>query len=205
MVVAASSGGRGERRDDLLAAAGRRFVVAGIQRTTMEDIAREARAGKATLYRYFANKDAVIDALLEREAGRFVQELEAAASGYDRAPERIEAAFLAGVRFFVEHPVLIRSRDEESGRLLPRVTANGGPLVTLGLDLFERLIRVGIADGELRQVEPRAAAEVVVRLILSYFTFPPMHVRVDDPEQARRFAHRLVAGGLAVQEGRRGQ
>lgn len=195
------TGARGDRRQDLLAAAARRFVAVGLRETTMEAIAREAGAGKATLYRYFGNKDAVIDALLEREAERFGRELEAAASAHDTAPDRLEAAFLAGVRFFVEHPVLTRGRDEEPGLLLPRITANGGPLVQRGFQLFTALIAEGVARGQLRAVEPAAAAEVVVRLILSYFSFPPMHVRVDDPHEARAFAHALIAGALRARPG----
>ena len=181
-------------------AAARRFVAVGLRKTTMEDIAREARAGKATLYRHFANKDAVIDALLAREAARLDHELRAAADAHADAASRIEAAFVAGVRFFVEHPVLTKGRDEEPGLLLPRITSNGGPVVTRALDLFTELIAEGVAGGQLRRVEPRAAAEVVVRLILSYFCFPPMHVRVDDPDEARAFAHALVAGGLRERE-----
>jgi AcrR family transcriptional regulator len=196
----ASDGTRRDRREDLLASAARRFVASGIRRTTMEDIAKEAHAGKATLYRHFANKDAVIDALLEREAERFERLLQRAAEEHTAAPARIEAAFLAGVGFFVEHPVMTRGRDEEPGVLLPRITANGGPLVQRGLALFTTLIADGVDAGSLRRVDPPAAAEVIVRLILSYFTFPPMHVRVDDPDEARAFAHALVAGGLlAVQ------
>jgi AcrR family transcriptional regulator len=168
----------------------------------MEDIAREARAGKATLYRHFANKDAVIDALLEREADRFVRALTRAADGHTDAAGKLEAAFLAGVRFFVEHPVLTRGRDEEPGLLLPRVTANGGPLVTRGLELFRAVIDDGVRRGELRPVDPEPAAEVVVRLILSYFTFPPMHVRVDDPAEASSFAHALIAGAFRAAPGR---
>ncbi len=189
-----------DRRGDLLAAAARRFVAVGLRKTTMEDVAREARAGKATLYRYFRNKDALIDALLDREAERFARELEEAAATQDTAPARIEAAFLAGVRFFVEHPVLTKGRDEEPGLLLPRITANGGPLVQRGLALFASIISEGVASGELRPVEPPAAAEVIVRLILSYFSFPPMHVRVDDPEAAQAFAHALVAGALSARQ-----
>jgi AcrR family transcriptional regulator len=162
----------------------------------MEDIAREARAGKATLYRHFANKDAVIDALLEREAARFERDLRRAAGQHDGAADRIEAAFLTGVRFFIDHPVMVRGRDEEPAVLLPRITANGGPVVARGLELFTDLIRDGIATGELRDVDAPAAAEVIVRLILSYFAFPPMHVAVDDPAEAQAFAHGLVAGGL---------
>jgi AcrR family transcriptional regulator len=195
-----SNGTRRDRREDLLAAAARRFVARGIRRTTMEDIAKEAHAGKATLYRHFANKDAVIDALLEREAERFERLLERAAAGHDAAPDRIEAAFLAGVRFFVEHPVMTRGRDEEPGVLLPRITANGGPLVQRGFALFTRLVEEGVESGTLRRVDPPAAAEVIVRLTLSYFSFPPMHVRVDDPEEARAFAHALVAGGLLARQ-----
>jgi AcrR family transcriptional regulator len=195
-----TDGTRRDRREDLLAAAARRFVARGIRRTTMEDIAKEAHAGKATLYRHFANKDAVIDALLEREAERFERLLERAAADHDAAPDRIEAAFLAGVRFFVEHPVMTRGRDEEPGVLLPRITANGGPLVQRGFALFTRLIEEGVASGTLRRVDPPAAAEVIVRLTLSYFSFPPMHVRVDDPEEARAFAHALVAGGLLARQ-----
>jgi AcrR family transcriptional regulator len=187
---------RRDRREDLLVAAARRFVAAGLRRTTMEDIAREAGAGKATLYRHFANKDAVIDALLEREAQRFERVLEHAATGEPDAAGRIEATFVAAVAFFVEHPVLTRGRDEEPGLLLPRITADGGPLVTRGLERFGRLIADGVANGELRAVDPQAAAEVIVRLVLSYFSLPPMYVRVDDPDEARMFAHALVAGGL---------
>jgi AcrR family transcriptional regulator len=184
------------RREDLLAAAARRFVAVGLRKTTMEDIAREAGAGKATLYRHFANKDALIDALLEREAARLDRSLRAAAAERSDAAQRIEAAFVVGVRFFVDHPVMTKGRDEEPGILLPRITANGGPLVRRGMQLFTALIEEGIAADELRRVDPAAAAEVIMRLILSYFSFPPMHVRVDDPEQASAFAHALVAGGL---------
>ena len=187
---------RTDRREDLLAAAARRFVAVGIRKTTMEDIAREARAGKATLYRHFGNKDAVIDALLEREAERFVRALERGARGHGSVAGEIEGAFLAGVRFFVEHPVLTKGRDEEPGILLPRITAGGGPLVQRGLELFSGLIAAGVDSGELRRVDPAAAAEVVVRLILSYFSFPPIYVRVDDPAEAATFAEALVAGGL---------
>lgn len=188
---------RRDRREDLLAAAARRFVAVGIRKTTMEDIAAEAGAGKATLYRHFANKDAVIDALLAREAGRLERRLRAAADEHADAAARIEAAFLVGVDFFLQHPVLTKGRDEEPGMLLGRITADGGPLVVKGLDLLEDLVIEGIDAGRLRDVDARAAAEVIMRLVLSYFAFPPMHVRVDDPAQAREFAHALVAGNLA--------
>lgn len=196
-------GQRRDRREDLLVAAARCFVAAGIRRTTMEDVAREARAGKATLYRHFANKDALLDALLDREADRLDRRLRTALAEHDDAPGRIEAAFVAGVTFFVTHPVMTKGRDEEPGILLPRITANGGPLVRRGLELFTDVLADGVASGELRPVDPPAAAEVIMRLMLSYFSIPPIHVRVDDEDEARAFAHALVAGGFRSTPARR--
>jgi AcrR family transcriptional regulator len=187
-----------DRREDLLAAAAQRFVAAGIRKTTMEDIARQAGAGKATLYRYFANKDAVVDALIHREAARFARRLQSAAAAHDRWIERIEAAFVAGVRFLVEHPLLSQGHDEEPAILLPRITAGSGPLSTEGLDLFTELIEQGIAAGELAQIDARAAAEVFMRLILSYLAFPPGHGVAVDPEATVASAQALISGGLRV-------
>lgn len=187
----------GSRREDLLAAAARRFVDVGLRRTTMEDIAREAGAGKATLYRHFANKSDLIDALLVREGERLRRRLTRAYDERDGVLPGIEDAFLTGVRFLVDHPVLARGRDEEPAMLLERVTAHQGPLVEAALDWFADVIAQGMDDGEIREVEPRWAAEVLVRLMLSWFAFPPMAIPVHDPAQARIFAHDLIADGLA--------
>lgn len=193
----ADSSARQSRREDLLAAAARRFVDTGLRKTTMEDIAREAGAGKATLYRHFSNKSDLIDALLVAEGERLRRRLNRARENREGVLPGIEDAFLTGVRFLVEHPVLTRGRDEEPAMLLERVTAHRGPLVEAALDWFAGVIREGIDAGEIRHVEPRWAAEVLVRLMLSWFAFPPMAIPVEDPAQARVFAHALITAGLA--------
>jgi len=68
--------------------------------------------------------------------------------------------------------------------------------VRRGLELFTDVLVDGVASGELRPVDPPAAAEVIMRLMLSYFSIPPLYVRVDDEGEARAFAHALVAGGF---------
>lgn len=190
--------GRPNRRDDLLAAAAHCFVETGLRATTMEDIARRAGAGKATLYRHFANKSDLIDALLVSEGARLRRRLARAFASRDGILPGIEEAFLAGLQFLVEHPVLTRGRDEEPAMLLERVTAHRGPLVEAALDWFAEVVARGMETGEVRPVEPRWAAEVLVRLMLSWFAFPPMAIPVHDDAQVRLFAHTLIADGLAA-------
>jgi len=190
---------RSNRREDLLAAAAACFVETGIRKTTMEDVAHAAGAGKATLYRYFANKDALIDALLEREGQRFRRRLQRGVEQADSVLAGLQDAFVIGIRFFTEHPVLGRGRDEDPALLLERITAYRGPLVDAGIDWFARQIVAGQQAGQIRtDVDPRVAAEVLMRLVLSYFTFPPMVLRPDDDDQIHQLAREIVGRGLGV-------
>ena len=51
-------------RGSILAAAERLFAEKGTEKTTMDDIAREAEYSKATLYVYFQSKEEIINAIL---------------------------------------------------------------------------------------------------------------------------------------------
>jgi AcrR family transcriptional regulator len=193
---AAADHEQGARASALLDAATRRFVAVGIGKTTMEDIAREAGSGKATLYRYFPNKTAVVDALVARETLRFERRLRRAAERGETAAARVEGAFVAALDFLTTHPMLNKSLREEPDVLLPYLTLDSGPVAQSGLRLFTRIIRDGIASGEFRSLNAAWAAETLFRLLMSFFTLPPLAIRLDDPDEVRAYARGLVAGGL---------
>lgn len=186
-----------DRRAALLAAAADRFIEVGIRKTTMEDIARLAGAGKATLYRYFANKDELIAALLDREVARLEARILRAAAAQATAPEKLAAALTAAIRFFLEHPILTRGRQEEPAELLERITASGGPLVGRIQTTFEQLIVAGLVAGELRPVDPKVTSEMLLRLSASYLAFPPHLVPVGDEVAVRDLARSIIQTSLA--------
>lgn len=186
-----------DRRDDLLVAAADLFVDVGIRKATMEDIARRAGAGKATLYRHFANKDEVIAALLDREVARLERLIDQAVASRRTAATRVQAALATSIRFFLAHPILNRGRDEEPAELLERITASGGPLARRVQVRFEQLVAEGVRDGELRPVDATIASEVLTRLAASYLAFRPLAVPVDDHEQAERLAQAVIQGSIA--------
>lgn len=53
-------------RGSILAAAERLFAEKGTEKTTMDDIAREAEYSKATLYVYFQSKEEIIKPFSQR-------------------------------------------------------------------------------------------------------------------------------------------
>lgn len=66
-----------ERRAHILDAARTCFSRAGFHRTSMQEICAEAKMSPGGLYRYFASKDAIIEAIAEEEqrAGRRILEV----------------------------------------------------------------------------------------------------------------------------------
>lgn len=184
------------RRDDLLRAAGERFVDQGIRATTMEDIAASAGAGKATLYRYFPNKDGVIDALLDREGDRLERRLVRARDEAGGGIDGLHAAFVVGVRFLTRHPILRIGREEEPALVLERILARRGPMIDRSLDFWADSVRAASTDGVVARVDARVAAEVIVRLTFSYFLFPPMVLDVDDDDQMAVLGREVIDRGL---------
>jgi AcrR family transcriptional regulator len=85
----------------ILDAAAQLFAEQGIGRPGMEDIARAAGCSRATVYRYFENKPALLRAFVHREArdiaGQIARHLEHDANGRDPVVEAVVAA-LAAVR-----------------------------------------------------------------------------------------------------------
>ena len=61
------------RRDQLLEAAEQCFIERGFHRATIQDIASAAGVSLGLLYRYYANKEAVIIALAERERAAVIE------------------------------------------------------------------------------------------------------------------------------------
>ena len=63
------------RAEEILDAAAQLFAEQGVGRPGMEDVARAAGCSRATLYRHYANKDAVLRAFVHREADAILAEV----------------------------------------------------------------------------------------------------------------------------------
>jgi AcrR family transcriptional regulator len=108
---------RRARREDLVAAAVEAVRRAGPD-FAVDDVAREARVSKTVIYRYFSDKDELIDAVLERISGavllpRLLGEL-AADRPDDR--EQLHAVIAAFVALIEEEPALYRFAYAHAGR-----------------------------------------------------------------------------------------
>ena len=76
-------------RAEILKAAERVFQKWGSNKTTMEDIAREAGKGKSTLYYYYQSKEEIFDAVVIVEFEKILQKAKELAQEAKTAKERL--------------------------------------------------------------------------------------------------------------------
>jgi len=160
------------RRRQVLDAAAACFAQQGFHRTTMQDVVRRARLSPGAIYRYFASKDDIIEAIA---AERHARELAAIAAAGDASRTGAALATLARALF-----APLREAEERAQRRVgvqiwaealraPRIHA----LVRRGVDeprkRLARLVREAQRRGELPPaVDPDAFARVMIALFQGF-------------------------------------
>ena len=109
-------------RGSILAAAERLFAEKGTEKTTMDDIAREAEYSKATLYVYFQSKEEIIGAILFSDMVLLNKKLYNAIESAEDWFQAYDAIYEAIIRFYEENP----STYEAAARQLAVISVDGG-------------------------------------------------------------------------------
>ncbi|MDR2365520.1 MAG: TetR/AcrR family transcriptional regulator [Zoogloeaceae bacterium] len=90
------------KRQDILETALRLFQTNGYQAVGINCVIEESGVAKMTMYKYFASKDALIEAVLQERDTRFRQALEQFVARFPDPPQRLRAVFLWHHRWFCE-------------------------------------------------------------------------------------------------------
>jgi len=159
-------------RDALLDAAYDVAVTTGWQRARMADVAAAAGVSRQTLYDQFGGREGLALHLALRETARFVDGVERA---MDRHPDDVLAAVEAAASYALstarDNPLIrsILTEDGDAG-LLPYMTTRAEPLLAAAR---ARLVAYFAAHWpDIDEPHATEAAEVVVRLALSYIVLP---------------------------------
>src|SRR3989454_2717163 len=152
----------------------------GLAKLTLDDVAKEAGCSRATLYRYFPGKGALLRAVLDSETARLRHGLDTALADVATLPEAMAAAAAYGAREFAGHEALQFLLAHEPGAVLPYLCFGAGDrlLGTLAEAVVPHPCRF------LPPLEARRVAEWLGRIVLSYALTPPLGPRSRDAEAA---------------------
>jgi AcrR family transcriptional regulator len=170
------AGEHGDLADRILDAARRVVLRTGARKLSLAEVATLAGISRPTLYRYFASKEDLLDALGKREYQRFKASMAGAVSGLN-GQARIEAAIDVVAIFLADQP----SRhlvDLEPGFVQEQMIQVLPMIVGALVGVFEQCAR---ADGYRLTAAPADIAGAIARTAFSHYIFPD-----EDPMSARR-------------------
>ncbi|WP_433731940.1 TetR/AcrR family transcriptional regulator [Nocardia sp. CA-129566] len=192
LALVRSTGPEDRNQSRVLDAALLAFLDFGIKRTSMVEVARRCGLSLATLYRRFASKSDLIQAVGMRQARQFVEEVDAAQqrqvdrdAGAEAQIVELFVAFLNGLR---GNKLLERLLKTEPEIVLPYLTVKGAPILELGRDYLAEFITRLQDEGKLPDYDPEPLAEMIARTALSLALTPQTVLPLDDDAAIRKFA-----------------
>ncbi|UNB50142.1 TetR/AcrR family transcriptional regulator [Mycolicibacterium sp. YH-1] len=166
----------------ILDAALEQAELVGIRRMTMEDVARRSGVGRATLYRRFPTKDALIDALVLAEARRYLDGSAHARSRADTLEDRLVYGTVFTVTFLREHTLLKKLLRTEPETILPSLTIDAGAILDFATAHSAALLRTDLygtsTTTPAQERHLRTVAELHTRLTLSFIVTPHTGIKL---------------------------
>ncbi len=173
------------------------FARYGFQKTSMEDIAREAGLSRRSVYRHFPDKAALFNEVAEARTRIFLDEIVRRTSGLSSLSAQIEEVARLTNRFVREDPISTALRREDPDSLARMVSTGARELLAMAMEAIVPLIEAAIQRGEVRaDLDVRRAAEWITRMVFSLTATPSVTFDISDPEQTAAFIREFLLPGL---------
>jgi len=183
-------------RERLLDAAEGCLEQFGPQKTSMEDVARAAGMSRATVYRYFENRDALLLGVASRQASSLAADAISYLARFNTISDWLVEGLLFTLRELPSRPVfasLVTSLDSHaSGNLFLGSTG----LVQIGVNVLRPMFANAKEQGLLRDdVDPEMLVEWLLRVLWTYLN-APSQVATDEEGMRTLFRMMLIPAVL---------
>ena len=153
----------------ILDVAKRRFDRFGFKKTTVDEISRDARISKKTLYENFKNKEDLFVSLFIREALTARKAILTRLKDIEDPLEKIRNFMVFSRDYFKEQPFMVKVLEDEDGLYAPFLKKKYRVFVEEGiLNIFEDILREGIEKGEFRRMDTRITSYIIFKLFQSF-------------------------------------
>lgn len=185
--------GLGDREVDetdarILRAAGSVLVADGLDGFEVEPVVDGSGVGRSTIYRRFGDRNGLIAATLAHECRRLLAGLAESVASLDDPVEQVSAAFAAGLRHARSAGLVELIRSEPL--LLRLLTVDGAPVVAAGRE--QLVVEAASAGLDVPEHRVRPAAELLVRLAISFVVTPESALDLDDDRLEATFRDLLA-------------
>jgi AcrR family transcriptional regulator len=173
-------------------------AASGVRNLTVDDVARRARVGRMTVYRRFGDRGRLIETLSVRESRRFLAALDAATRPDAPIEDQVAEGFVTSLRLAREHPLLNRLARVEPESVLEALVADRGAMFAAARQFAAARLRAAQQAGVLGPIAVDEAAELLVRVGVSFVLIQDSVFPLDDDARIRELARQLIAPVLAA-------
>ncbi len=184
------------KRERILRAAWRLIRHYGYQKTTIDDIAREAGVGKGTVYNYFRSKQEIMLSLADLTNSRILEEVERISSGKAGPAERLRRCIMHRLLTLFDLVQKYPHSQDVIASLLPAIVERLESYVARHGRLLGKILEQGCSLGIFDCDDPLATGRHLAELF--EFMTPPYY-RFRSRQQLETFANRtleLILAGL---------
>ena len=173
----------------------------GVAKTTVEDVAQAAGLSRATVYRQFGSRDALLLAVAAREADRVATQAELYLRRFDDVGSWLVEGILFCLREIPKRPLLAQFMAPQDLGTTGRMVLNSERMLAIGAEILRPVFEPARREGLLhRDLELDALIEWVLRILMSFLAVPGPPARTE--QQLRRLLHTMLLPAVLVDGGR---
>ncbi len=186
-----------DRRDQILEAANQCFSQLGIQRTSVQDVARMAGVSRGTVYRYFEDRPMLIEAAIEHGAQKFYRLVAAAMAEKTTLAAKLGAMAETHATILLDHRTRNRLMADDA-ELMRHMIADGDTAVRRSTEFLIPYVREAQQRGEVGAgIDVIAASEWLARIIYSFSTVNEAQTfDMSKPETVGAYVEKFAVNGL---------
>ena len=183
-------------RERLLDAAEGCLGQFGPQKTSMEDVARAAGMSRATVYRYFENRDALLLGVASRQASDLAAEAIQYLGNFNTISDWLVEGLLFTLREIPQRPVfasLVTSLDSSAAS---KLLLGSTGMIQIGVNVLRPMFANAKEQGLLRDdVNIDMLIEWLLRVLWTYLN-APSQVATDEDSKRKLFHMMLIPAVL---------
>lgn len=140
------------------------FSKYGLDKTTLEDIAKEVGLNKASLYYYYKNKEDIFLEVAIREGQDFLSSLQQKTLAKKNTEDRVTFYLLERINYYKNILNMNRVSVETLHKMLPRFFELFDSIMQAEVQFLSKIIREGVKTKELIKVNPDNLASSLIAM-----------------------------------------
>jgi len=186
-----------DKRAQILNHAKKRFERFGFNKTTVDEIAKDAGISKRTLYQEFENKENILEELLMFEALSVRKAILNQIGKVTEPAEKLQTYIRLSNKYLEQNPFVVNILNDESGFFSPFLKEKPHVIETGIEEIFTSILKDGTEKGVFRKMDEKVVGHCLF-LLFKGFTYGRQNAHnPSGPNQTNEFINFIMSGVVA--------